>query len=183
MTLTCRRRSAGFSASLELEAHSAGDRGWGGLTNGALVEAAQQAGFRCILTRDRLFSESATRALKRFPEFCVVLVTIPQLRGPEFLEQFRSAWARSFKPCPDSIPGVQLESKVGRRPGVARHVPGTGSTHNSPNPQNCGHRSCRALGAGERALRRSTKFRSTTQPKSRTETPETTVTRASQLLP
>jgi hypothetical protein len=37
----------------------------------------------------------AARALKRFPEFCVVLVTIPQLRGPEFLEQFRGAWAHS----------------------------------------------------------------------------------------
>jgi hypothetical protein len=36
----------------------------------------------------------AARALKRFPEFCVVLVTIPQLRGPEFLEQFRGDWAR-----------------------------------------------------------------------------------------
>ena len=72
-----------------IEARSADDRGWGGLTNGALVEAATQAGFRCILTRDRLFSQSAARALKRFPEFCVVLVTIPQLRGPEFLKQFR----------------------------------------------------------------------------------------------
>lgn len=78
-----------------IQAHSADDRGWGSLTNGALVEASQQAGFQCILTRDRLFSESAARALKRFPEFCVVLVTIPQLRGPEFLEQFRIAWVRS----------------------------------------------------------------------------------------
>jgi hypothetical protein len=34
------------------------------------------------------------RALKCFPEFCVVLVTIPQFRGPEFLEHFRSAWIR-----------------------------------------------------------------------------------------
>lgn len=80
---------------LGIEAHSADDRGWGGLTNGALVEVAIQAGFRCILTRDRLFSESAARTLKRFPEFCVVLVTIPQLRGIEFLEQFRNAWDRS----------------------------------------------------------------------------------------
>jgi hypothetical protein len=30
--------------------------------------------------------------LKRFPAFCVVLVTIPQLRGAEFLEHFRTAW-------------------------------------------------------------------------------------------
>jgi hypothetical protein len=52
----------------------------GGLTNGILVEAAANAGFNCILTRDRLFGESAARALKRFPGFSVVLVTIPQLR-------------------------------------------------------------------------------------------------------
>ena len=43
------------------------------------------------VTRDRLFSESAARALQNFPRFCVVLVTIPQLRGPQFLEQFRLA--------------------------------------------------------------------------------------------
>jgi hypothetical protein len=29
-------------------AHAADDWGWGGLTNGALVEAASQAGFRVI---------------------------------------------------------------------------------------------------------------------------------------
>ena len=63
--------------------------------NGALVETAQQAGFQCVLTRDRLFGESAARTLKRFPAFCVVLVTIPRLRGPEFLDHFRSAWVRS----------------------------------------------------------------------------------------
>ena len=37
-----------------IKADSAGDRGWGGLTNGALVEAAVDAGFKCVLTRDRL---------------------------------------------------------------------------------------------------------------------------------
>jgi len=53
-----------------ITAESADDRGWGGLANGALAEAAQQAGFQCILRRDRLFSESAARALKRFRQFC-----------------------------------------------------------------------------------------------------------------
>ena len=77
-----------------IAAQAADDRGWGGLTNGALVEAANHAGFRVVLTRDRLFSESAARALRRFPEFCVVLVTRAQLRGPEFLNQFRAAWNR-----------------------------------------------------------------------------------------
>src|SRR5438045_3243303 len=81
-------------AEFGIEAHTADDKGWGALKNGALVEAAIQAGFRCILTRDKLFSQSAARALERFPEFCVVLVTIPQLRGSEFLRQFRSTWLR-----------------------------------------------------------------------------------------
>jgi hypothetical protein len=58
----------------------------------ALVEGAYQAGLRVVLQRDRLFSESAARA--RFPEVCIVLVTIPQLRAPEFLGQFRDAWNR-----------------------------------------------------------------------------------------
>lgn len=78
-----------------IQAQAADARGWKGLTNGTLVEVAVQAGFSCVLTRDRLFSESAARALKRFPLFSVVLVTIPQLRGPEFLEQFRAAWNRN----------------------------------------------------------------------------------------
>ena len=41
--------------------YAADNRGWGGLTNGALVEAACRAGFRVVPTRDRLFSESAAR--------------------------------------------------------------------------------------------------------------------------
>jgi hypothetical protein len=77
-----------------IESYSADDKGWGGLTNGILVEAAADAGFDCILTRDRLFGESAARALKRFPAFSVVLVTIPQLRGSAFLERFRQSWER-----------------------------------------------------------------------------------------
>jgi len=32
----------------EIEVHTADDRGWGGLTNGVLVEAAVEAGFECI---------------------------------------------------------------------------------------------------------------------------------------
>jgi hypothetical protein len=62
-----------------IEAKAADDSGWGGLTNGALVEAANHAGFCVVLTRDRLFSESAARALRRFAEFCVVLVTSKRL--------------------------------------------------------------------------------------------------------
>jgi hypothetical protein len=89
------RKIAMVLGEFGISAQTAEMHRWNGLTNGMLVEVAVQAGFDCVLTRDRLFSESAARALKRFPEFSVVLITIRQLRGPEFLEQFRLAWNRS----------------------------------------------------------------------------------------
>jgi len=98
------KKAIAVLADLGITAHTAESRGWNGLTNVELVEAAAGAGFSCVLTRDRLFSESAARALQNFPRFCVVLVTIPQLRGPQFLEQFRLAWARSpILPVPGKV--------------------------------------------------------------------------------
>jgi hypothetical protein len=89
---------------LGIAAEHAEDRGWNGLTNGNLVEAAVGAGFTCLLTRDRLFSESAARALKRFPAFSVVLVTLPQLRWPEFSAEFNRAWGeRPIEPEPGRL--------------------------------------------------------------------------------
>lgn len=82
-------------AEFGIPAATAESRGWGGLTNGELVEAAAEAAFTCVLTRDKLFSESAAGMLRRFPQFCVVLVSLPQLRGTQFLEQFRLAWQRN----------------------------------------------------------------------------------------
>jgi hypothetical protein len=40
---------------------TAGKRGWRALSNGDLVSAAVGVGFRCLLTRDQLFGESASR--------------------------------------------------------------------------------------------------------------------------
>ncbi|PYV21768.1 MAG: hypothetical protein DMG27_19885 [Acidobacteria bacterium] len=80
---------------LRIEAGTAQARGWGALSNSSLVEATVAAGFSCLLTRDRLFGESASRVLKRFPEFSVVLVTLPQLREQQFLKAFRTAWNRA----------------------------------------------------------------------------------------
>ena len=85
----------GMLAEFGMSAQSAADRGWGEFTNGTLVEAATQAGFVAILTRDQLFGESAARALRLFPGFSVVLVTIPQLRRAEFLDTFRIEWTRN----------------------------------------------------------------------------------------
>jgi predicted nuclease of predicted toxin-antitoxin system len=87
-----------------IDAQTAESRGWSDLTNGELIEAAAGAGFLCVLTRDRLFGESAARSLRRFPEICVVLIAIPQLRGEQFLEQFRLAWAKTpIRPVPGAF--------------------------------------------------------------------------------
>lgn len=88
------KKLTGVLGEFGVPAQTAEARGWNGLTNGRLVEAAVEGGFSCLLTRDRLFSESAARALKRFP----------QLRGPEFLEQFRLAWDRGkVQPVPGRL--------------------------------------------------------------------------------
>lgn len=95
------RDVAGLLSEFGIEAHHTRSRGWHELKNGMLVEAASSNGFVCVLTRDRLFGESAARALKKFPEFSIVLVTIPQVRGPEFLRLFRLAWSESpIRPVP-----------------------------------------------------------------------------------
>ena len=79
---------------------TAGNRGWKALSNGDLVKAAADAGFQCLRTRDRLFGESASRALKLFPQFAVVVVNIPQQRWPRYQEQFVARWTeRPIEPA------------------------------------------------------------------------------------
>ena|SRR5688572_4589748 len=67
------------------------NRSWNALSNGDLVTAAAKAGFNCLLTRDQLFGESASRALKSFPDFAVV-VHIPQKRWQQYREEFVVSW-------------------------------------------------------------------------------------------
>jgi uncharacterized protein (DUF433 family) len=71
---------------------TAGKRGWNALSNGDLVRAAVDAGFDSLLTRDQLFGESASRALKLFPHFAVVVVNVPQQPWAEYREQFVARW-------------------------------------------------------------------------------------------
>ena len=52
----------GFQISCE----TAAKRGWNSLSNGELVRAAVDAGFKCLLTRDQLFGESASQAPTQF---------------------------------------------------------------------------------------------------------------------
>lgn len=84
-----------------VQCETAGGRGWKGVSNGELVAAAAAAGFRVLLTRDQLFAESASRALKSFPQFAVVVITIPQQRWRHYREGFLEAWTQSpIRPVP-----------------------------------------------------------------------------------
>jgi hypothetical protein len=91
-------------AEFGVRSETTGRRGWGALENGDLVSAAVEAGFTCLLTQDRLFAESAGAALRRHPEFCVIVVSLPQRPWRQNLEQFRAAWALApIRPVPGRI--------------------------------------------------------------------------------
>lgn len=98
------RRLTSLLKELGIESATAQSRGWDSISNGKLLEAAADAGFSCLLTRDQLFGESSSRSLKCFPEFAIVLVTLPQLREQAFLDAFRKAWhTRQVRPIPGQI--------------------------------------------------------------------------------
>jgi hypothetical protein len=79
-------------------------RGWRELTNGALAEAAAGAGFRVILTRDRLFGKTAGPILSALPELAVVIVTLSQAREAAYLAAFEAEWReRPIDPVPGAI--------------------------------------------------------------------------------
>ena len=83
---------------------TAAKRGWKALSNGDLVAAASSAGFTCVLTRDQLFGGSASRALGLFPDFAVVVVTLPQQRWQQYRARFLQAWTLSpIQPLPGRL--------------------------------------------------------------------------------
>lgn len=91
-------------ATLGVEADSAVTRDWDRLSNGALLEAALQANFTTLLTRDRLFGESAAGALSKYPDFSIVGIALPQARASQYLAAFRSAWeAEAITPVPGQM--------------------------------------------------------------------------------
>jgi hypothetical protein len=82
-------------AEYGIRCDTAGNRGWKALSNGDLVATAAAAGLHCLLTRDQLFGESASRALKSFPQFAVVVVDLPQQPWQQYQERFIAAWTAS----------------------------------------------------------------------------------------
>lgn len=77
---------------LGIPCEAAASRGWKALSNGDLVRAAVGAGFQCLLTRDQSFAESASRAFHLFPEFALVVITLPQEPWRAYRREFLKAW-------------------------------------------------------------------------------------------
>jgi len=83
---------------------TAGNRGWRSLKNGDLVMAAVADGFLCLLTRDQLFGESASRALKTFPQFAVVVVNVPQQPWDQYRQRLIALWMQEpIAPVPGRL--------------------------------------------------------------------------------
>ena len=80
--------------SLGVPAETTAQRGWQRLGNGELVKTAAVAGVTCILTKDLDFGHSAEKALKKFPNISVVLITLPQMRGSAYARAFQDAWSK-----------------------------------------------------------------------------------------
>jgi hypothetical protein len=83
---------ASVLAELGIASETAAARGWKALSNSQLVAAAVASGFDCLLTRDRLFRESAFHALRLHSTFTVILINLPQQRWPEYRQRFLEAW-------------------------------------------------------------------------------------------
>jgi predicted nuclease of predicted toxin-antitoxin system len=83
----------GLLGELGIEAVTADAKNWGALKNGELVSAAVADGISCIVTRDRLFAESAAKAIRLHASLSIVLLTLTQARAPVFLEAFSAAWS------------------------------------------------------------------------------------------
>jgi hypothetical protein len=77
-----------LDTGFEISCDTAGQRGWKSLSNGEFVRMAVDAGFKCLLTRDQLFGESASQTLRQFPELAVVVVNVPQRPWPQYREEF-----------------------------------------------------------------------------------------------
>jgi len=91
-------------ADLGLSSATAASRGWSALANGDLVATAAAAGFECLLTRDQLFAQSASRALRKYPAFAVVVVDMPQQPWQQYRARFLAAWTASpIRPVPGRL--------------------------------------------------------------------------------
>ena len=89
------KQFAEFLRTKGIECNWTSAEGWQTLANGALVNAACNAGYNCLLTNDRKFASAAGNALTKNPNFSVVEITIPQAPKAEFLNSVSIAWANN----------------------------------------------------------------------------------------
>ena len=90
--------------ALSISFDTAQQRKWEDLRNGELVATASAAGFTCIITRDILFREDASKALKKHPHMAVVLITLAQMPGKLYADAFRLAWStKAITPIPGQL--------------------------------------------------------------------------------
>ncbi len=94
----------GLLKKLGVETCTSESRGWRNLSNGQLAFAAHKAGFKVILTRDRIFTESAGKALKSLPDITVVIIRLPQSRQATYIAEFEKHWnAKKIVPTPGTV--------------------------------------------------------------------------------
>lgn len=80
---------------LDVKVETVEFRSWKGLRNGNLVSAAAEAGFICILTKDRLFAQDAKKSLSIYSHMSVVLIDLPQQPREQYLKNFKDHWSES----------------------------------------------------------------------------------------
>jgi hypothetical protein len=88
------RQMMGFLRSLGLDAHHAGDLGWGALRNGVLTRTAYDAGYRVLITHDQDFDRDAAKELEWRSDFCVVKILLDTPGKHAYVELLEKYWSR-----------------------------------------------------------------------------------------
>lgn len=93
-----------FLCDLGIGCSNAQAEGWAQLSNGKLVQAAVDGGFQVLLTRDKLFKESASRTLRLHSNVSIVLLNLPQAKEPELKQLLAVKWAAApIMPVPGQL--------------------------------------------------------------------------------
>ena len=90
--------------SLSIPCDTTYNKGWSDFENGDLVKKAIKEKFTCILTRDKLFSQSARKVLKSNTNIAIVLLTILQSKGKQYATTFLKEWEKEpINPIPGQV--------------------------------------------------------------------------------
>lgn len=90
--------------SLGVKCDTAEARGWKTLSNGKLATTAFNAGFNCLLTKDKGFADEAAKALVSLPKFAIILIRINQMKEKAYLDEFQKNWKnKPIVPAPGKV--------------------------------------------------------------------------------